>query len=244
MNPGERDFPFQFAVRTFSSVIAVGANHIPMSFGCQAISAPRRPTRASLPKLRCILLGQPPRASPCVWNYDGMRNPRQGIGTSSSRTPQQNHDEVRERRILDRGLESESGVYSVCRFAARNPFGAALFALRHLANDLIGTGREFPTDVSSDSGRVLGNGLARRPAPTAPSWEPRSSPFGRQQDRSSLRFLGPTPPGVVRGHRHPDQRARTHCSVAAGGGKPWFRHPSLVRNSWRSKTGTFRPVSI
>jgi len=52
MNPGERDFPFQFAVRTFSSVIAVGANHIPMSFGCQAISAPwhSRPSRPRGPR--------------------------------------------------------------------------------------------------------------------------------------------------------------------------------------------------
>jgi hypothetical protein len=43
-----RDFPFQFAVRLFLSVIAPGANDMSMSFGCQAISAPRRPTRASL----------------------------------------------------------------------------------------------------------------------------------------------------------------------------------------------------
>ena len=43
-----RDFPFQFAVRPFSSVIALGDNDMPMSFGCQAISAPRGPTIASL----------------------------------------------------------------------------------------------------------------------------------------------------------------------------------------------------
>ena len=29
-----RDFPFQFAVRTFLSFIAPGANDMPMSFGC------------------------------------------------------------------------------------------------------------------------------------------------------------------------------------------------------------------